>query len=139
MKRVTEKLEVLFVCIGNAGRSRMAEAFYNQLAGAASAGTRPESHPHPEVVDAMREIGIEIPNSPGRLLTMEMLDSAERVVTMGCNVKDACPGALVEAEDWGLPDPANKPIEMVREIRDDIRRRVEAIIHSEKSTAERRP
>lgn len=122
--------EVLFVCTGNAGRSRMAEAFYNLLAGggSASAGTRPEDHPHPEVVTAMQELGIEVPNTPGRLLTMEMLDSTDRVIAMGCNIQDACPSSLVNAEDWGLPDPAGQPIEVVRNIRDEIRRRVEQLV-----------
>lgn len=125
-----ETAEVLFVCIGNAGRSRMAEAFYNHMAGggAVSAGTRPEPHPHPVVIEAMREVGIEIPNTPGRLVTMEMLDSAKRVIAMGCNIADACPGAIVDAEDWGLPDPVAQPIEVVREIRDEIRRRVQEVI-----------
>lgn len=108
----------------------MAEAFFNHLAGggAASAGTRPESHPHPLVIDAMREVGIEIPNTPGRLLTTEMLDSAKRVIAMGCNIADACPTAIVDAEDWGLRDPVDQPIEVVREIRDDIRRRMQEMM-----------
>lgn len=126
---MTDKIEVLFVCIGNAGRSRMAEAFYNHLAGggAASAGTHPEDHPHRVVIEAMRELGIEIPDTPGKLLTTEMLDSAERVIAMGCNIQDACPGGVAD-EDWGLPDPIHQPIEMVREIRDDIKRRVQEVI-----------
>lgn len=124
-------MKVLFVCVGNAGRSRIAETFYNALAtdeSADSAGTRPEPHPHPEVVAAMHEIGFDIGNGPGKLLSQEMLDRADKVITMGCNVEDACPGAIIEAEDWGLPDPAGKSIEEVRAIRDDIRFRVERLL-----------
>lgn len=124
---------VLFVCVGNAGRSRMAEAFFNEMApeaAAASAGTHPEDHPHPEVVAAMSEIGIEIPPGPGRLLTFEMLDEADRVIAMGCNIQEACPGALVDADDWGLPDPAGRSLDEVRAIRDEIRQRVRALIET---------
>lgn len=121
---------VLFVCVGNAGRSRMAEAFFNRIAPepvAESAGTRPEPHPHPEVVAAMAELGMEIAETPGRLLTYEMLDQAELVIGMGCNVQDACPGASVDA-DWGIPDPMRRPMKLVRAIRDEIRRRVEELV-----------
>ncbi|MGH9198232.1 MAG: low molecular weight phosphatase family protein [Acidimicrobiia bacterium] len=124
------KSRVLFVCTGNAGRSRMAEAFFNELAPekhAASAGTHPEPRPHPEVVSAMSEVGIHIPPGPGRLLTFEMLDNADRVIAMGCNIEEACPGADAD-EDWGLPDPAGGPIQRVRDIRDEIRRRVKILI-----------
>jgi arsenate reductase len=121
---------VLFVCVHNAGRSVMAEALFNRLAQgraeALSAGTEPQGSPHPEVVDAMREIGIDVSGHLGVLLTDEMVASAERVITMGCAVDEAaCPAILyAEVEDWGLPDPKGQPPERVREIRDEIERRV---------------
>jgi arsenate reductase len=127
---------VLFVCVHNAGRSVMAEALFNQLAGgeaeAVSAGTIPGGPPHPEVVEAMREIGIDVSAHRGRLLTDEMVSGADRVITMGCAVDEAaCPAILyATVEDWGLADPKGRPIERVREIRDEVRRRVEALIRS---------
>ena len=127
---------VLFVCVHNAGRSVMAEALFNRLAGdasdAVSAGTIPGGPPHPEVVEAMREVGIDISAHRGRLLTDEMVTGADRVITMGCAVDEAaCPAILyANVEDWGLPDPQGQTIERVREIRGEIRRRVEALIQS---------
>ena len=122
----------LFVCVHNAGRSQMAEALFNALAAGRaageSAGTTPAERPHPEVVDALREIGLDIADARPRMLTMDMLDRADRVITMGCGVEEACPGAVIEAEDWGLPDPKGQPIETVRTIRDDIRQRVIALL-----------
>jgi arsenate reductase len=125
---------VLFVCVHNAGRSVMAEALFNQRAGddaqAVSAGTMPGGAPHPEVVEAMREVGIDVSAHRGRLLIEEMVDEADRVITMGCAVDEAaCPAILyANVEDWGLPDPKGQPIEKVREIRDEIRRRVEGLL-----------
>jgi arsenate reductase (thioredoxin) len=127
---------VLFVCVHNAGRSVMAEALFNQLAGenaqAVSAGTIPGGPPHPEVVEAMQEVGIDVSAHRGRLLTEEMVNGADRVITMGCAVDEAvCPAILyATVEDWGLPDPKGQPIDRVREIRDEIRRRVEVLIRS---------
>jgi arsenate reductase len=121
---------VLFVCIHNAGRSVMAEAFLNELSGGrlegVSAGTDPAEHPHPEVVEAMREVGIDVAAHHGRALTDELVRSAGRVITMGCAVDEgACPAILyADVEDWGLEDPKGKSIEEVRRIRDEIRRRV---------------
>lgn len=126
--------EILFVCIHNAGRSRMAEAWFNHLAGnryrGVSAGTRPSDHPHPEVVEAMREVSIEIPNTPGQMLTFEMTEQAMLVIGMGCAVEEACPALRVPLEDWGLEDPKGRSAEDVRSIRDDIRGRVERLIES---------
>jgi arsenate reductase (thioredoxin) len=127
---------VLFVCVHNAGRSVMAEALYNALAEgrgeARSAGTVPGGAPHPEVVEAMRESGIDVSGHRGELLTDEMVGSADRVITMGCAIDDAaCPAILyADVEDWGLPDPKGQPIERVREIRDEIRRRVKGLLGS---------
>jgi arsenate reductase len=123
---------VLFVCVHNAGRSRMAEAFFNDLARgryrAASAGTLPSDHPHPEVVEAMSEIGVEIADAPGALLTEELAGRATRVVTMGCSVEDACPALEVDVEDWALEDPKGQTVEKVAEIRDAIELRVRNLI-----------
>ena len=124
---------VLFVCVHNAGRSVMGEAFCNALSGGAvegvSAGTIPQEAPHPEVVEAMREIGIDVTGHRGRLLDDELVASADRVITMGCAVdSDACPAIrLAGVEDWGLADPRGKPMSVVRAIRDEIRARVETL------------
>jgi arsenate reductase len=126
------KRKVLFVCVHNAGRSRIAAAYLNALAGdryeGLSAGTEPADHPHPEVVEAMREAGIAIDDVPGTMLTYELTDLASRVIGMGCAVEEACPALRVPLEDWGLPDPKGQPAERVRSIRDSIRARVERLI-----------
>lgn len=101
---------VLFVCIHNAGRSQMAEALFNRVvrgkALGVSAGTRPTDHVHPEVVEVMREIGIDLAGKKPQSLTLEMMDTADRVITMGCMGDASCPAALVPSEDWALEDPA---------------------------------
>jgi protein-tyrosine-phosphatase len=125
---------VLFVCVHNAGRSVMAEALFNQLARgtaeALSAGTMPQDAPHPEVVSVMKEAGIDVSEHHGRLLTQDLIESADRVITMGCAVdEDACPAiqyAIVE--DWGLVDPKGKSPEQVAAIRDEIETRVRRLI-----------
>jgi arsenate reductase len=122
------------VCVHNAGRSVMAEAFYNGLADgrgqADSAGTIPGALPHPVVVEAMREVGIDVSGHQGVLITDEMVSAADRVITMGCAVEEAaCPAIRYSnVEDWGLPDPKGQPLERVREIREEIRRRVQALL-----------
>ena len=121
---------ILFVCVHNAGRSVMAEAFA-LAAGleAQSAGTVGGAAPHPEVVTVMAELGIDVGGHRARVLTDDMVASAGRVITMGCAVDDqACPAIrYANVEDWGLADPKGQPIDRVREIRDEIRARVEAI------------
>ena len=123
---------VLFVCVHNAGRSRMAEAFFNQLAGdryeGRSAGTEPAGSPHPEVVEAMAEVGVELPGGPGTMLTQEMTDEAVRVIGMGCAVEEACPALRVPLEDWELDDPKGKSQEEVAEIRDRIEMKVRNLV-----------
>jgi arsenate reductase len=122
---------VLFACVHNAGRSQMAAALFNQLidpalARAVSAGTRPGTRVHPEVVEAMKEVGIDLADVRPRQLTDDLAGQARVLVTMGCG--DECPfvpGALME--DWPLEDPKGQPIERVREIRDEIRSRVVAL------------
>jgi protein-tyrosine-phosphatase len=129
---MADKPKVLFVCVHNAGRSRMAAAYMNALAGdryiGASAGTEPADHPHREVVAAMAEEGIHIENTPGTMLTAAMADDAVRVIGMGCAVEEACPALRVPLEDWGLDDPKGQPPDVVKAVRDEIRRRVERLI-----------
>lgn len=126
---------VLFVCVHNSGRSQMAEAFFNWLArGKArviSAGTDPAAAVDPTVVEVMREVGIDISDKKPKALTPETVEQADRVVTMGCGLEGMCPATWVETEDWGLDDPKGKPIEKVREIRDEIRARVSQMVEAE--------
>ncbi len=125
---------VLFVCVHNAGRSRMAEAWLNHLAGdryrGLSAGTDPAPRPYPEVVAAMAEVGIGIPEEPGRALTRELAEQAVRVVGMGCSVQETCPALTVPLEDWDLPDPRGLSSDRVAEIRDLIELRVRNLVAS---------
>jgi len=119
---------ILFVCIHNAGRSQIAEAFFNQLvrkkARALSAGTQPSDTINPVVVEAMRGIGIDISHNKPKALTFEMMEKADRVVTMGCSTDAVCPATLVQTEDWVLEDPVGKTIDQVRDLRDEIKSRV---------------
>lgn len=124
---------VLFVCVHNAGRSQMAEAFFNHLAKgraqAYSAGTQPASAINPTVVEAMRETGIDISKNKPKLMTLEMAEKADRVITMGCGgIEEACPGAIIQAEDWGIKDPHGKSPQVIRKIRDEIRKRVTELL-----------
>ena len=114
----------LFVCIGNAGRSQMAQAFYERLGGEArSAGSRPETDLHESVVDAMRDAGIDISGCRPKGFTDEDVRWADVVVTMGCG--DVCPHFPgKDYLDWNLPDPVAMPPEEVRALRDEIERRI---------------
>lgn len=111
----------------------MAEALLNHRAEgkavAESAGTEPGERVNPNAVKAMAELGIDLTGAKPRLLTQEMVDQSDRVITMGCSVQESCPAVfLPEVEDWGLEDPAGKPLEKVREIRDQIARRVQGLL-----------
>jgi arsenate reductase len=125
----------LFACVHNAGRSQMAAAWFNKLADpararAVSAGTEPGARVHPEVVVAMREVGIDLADDVPRRLTDDIAAGVGVLVTMGCG--EACPvvpGA--RREDWPLEDPKGKPLARVREIRDELRDRVAALIRRE--------
>ena len=123
---------VLFVCIHNAGRSQMAEAFFNRMvegkAVGFSAGTQITETINPVVVEAMQEVGIDISREKPKMLTLDMMDRADKVITMGCGVEGVCPASFIPTEDWKLEDPAGKPIEIVRRIRDEIKLRVEKLI-----------
>jgi len=131
------RISILFVCVENAGRSQMAEAFaMKQGMNASSAGTVPSSKVNPIVVQAMKEKGIEIGSKAPRMLTTEMISQASLVVTMGCSVEEACPRPMLaqmqkKLVDWNLADPKGKPIEEVRKIRDEIERRVGELANRE--------
>ena len=126
---------VLFACVHNAGRSQMAAALFNSLADpdkarALSAGTNPGAHVHPEVVTVMNEIGIDLSAARTTQLTLELAEATNMLITMGCG--DECPYVPgVPRDDWPLADPKGQPIETVRSIREDIRRRVQSLIDSE--------
>ena len=123
---------VIFACVHNAGRSQMAAAFFNffcrhRVARAVSAGTSPARHVHPEVLQTMREWGLDLSSAQPQLLTEELARSASLLVTMGCG--ENCPWVPgLEVVDWPLADPKGQSIERVREIRDDIRRRVQRLL-----------
>jgi arsenate reductase len=122
---------VLFICIHNAGRSQMAEAFFNKLSEGRhrgiSAGSRPADTVNPVVVEAMREVGFDISSRKPKKLDKEMILEADLAITMGCG-EDACPIVPNELRDWQLEDPSGKPIEVVRKIRDEMRFKVSALI-----------
>ena len=124
--------KVLFVCTHNSGRSQMAEAFFNRYAPphirAISAGSQPAERLNQTVVNAMKEIDINISSQRPKLLTVEMLDSADIVITMGCGAEKACPAAFVQTEDWQLEDPEGKSIRDIRDIRDQIETKVKHLI-----------
>jgi arsenate reductase (thioredoxin) len=125
----------IFACVHNAGRSQMAAAWFNRFADPAkaralSAGTNPGSEVHPEVLAAMKEAGVDLSDARPRLLTDDLARGASMLITMGCG--DACPAIPgLRRDDWPLEDPKGKPVERVREIRDDVRSRVEALLQQE--------
>ena len=126
---------VIFACLHNAGRSQMAAAFFNQYADpskaqAVSAGTRPAARVHPEVAAVMSEVGVDVTGARPQLLTARLAAGAGHLVTMGCG--EECPYLPgLEVQDWALEDPKGKPVERVREIRDDIRARVRRFVDAE--------
>jgi arsenate reductase len=125
-------VNVLFVCLHNAGRSQMSAALFERATGgrhhAASAGTTPGDRVHPEVVEVMNELGIDLSGNTPQLLTTELAERADVVVTMGCG--DACPYIPGKRYiDWNLPDPKGRPLTDVRRLRDDIERRVAELAH----------
>jgi arsenate reductase len=128
-------ITVLFACIHNAGRSQMAAAWFDALsdpakARAVSAGTEPGARVHPEVVEAMREVGIDLSSIAPQRLTDDLARGAALLVTMGCG--EACPAVPgLRRLDWPLEDPKGKPIERVRAIRDEVRGLVATLIAAE--------
>ncbi len=127
-----EDKTVLFICVENAGRSQMAEGFFKKYSPsgfkAISAGTKPVSQINPLVVQAMREAGIDISNQKSKEITEEMMHSSYPIVNMGCMDKSFCPTLfLPKVIEWNLPDPKGKSIEKVREIRDEIEKRIKEL------------
>jgi arsenate reductase len=126
---------VLFACVHNAGRSQMAAALFNatadpEKARGLSAGTEPGPRVHPEVVVAMKELGIDLSSVQPRKLTAELASQTQLLITMGCG--EACPHVPgLRRDDWPLEDPKGKPIEQVREIRDDVGQRVRLLVEKE--------
>lgn len=126
---------VLFACVHNAGRSQMAAAWFNELADptkarGVSAGTEPGARVHPEVVTVMQEVGVDLSNEVPKSLSTELAATASLLITMGCG--EACPVVPgLRRDDWPLEDPKGRPAVRVREIREDIRARVQALIESE--------
>jgi arsenate reductase len=126
-----DKPSVLFVCVHNAGRSQMAAAWLTHLAGdrieVRSAGSEPANEINPIAVEAMREVGIDIIAQAPKLLTVDAVRESDVVITMGCG--DTCPIFPGKRyEDWVLTDPAGQPIDVVRQVRDEIRARVQALV-----------
>jgi arsenate reductase (thioredoxin) len=127
--------KVIFACVHNAGRSQMAAAFFNALADparvhAVSAGTAPGTRVHPQVLEVMREVGLDLAAARPKELTPELVGGASLLITMGCG--DACPIVPgLRRDDWALEDPQGKPAQRVREIREDIRRRIEVLLDAE--------
>lgn len=125
---------VIFACVHNAGRSQMAAAFFNAAADptkakALSAGTEPAGSVHPEVVEVMRDVGLDLSQAVPTRLTDELAGQAQLLVTMGCG--EACPFVPgLDRDDWAIPDPKGQPLARVRSIRDDVRRRVEELLRA---------
>jgi arsenate reductase len=126
---------IVFACVHNAGRSQMAAAWFNALcdstkARAVSAGTEPGTRVHPEVLEAMREVGVDLAGRTPQKLTDDLAREAAILITMGCG--EQCPVVPgLRREDWPLEDPKGKPLERVRAIRDDVRARVVALLARE--------
>jgi len=123
---------ILFVCVHNSGRSQMAEAFFNQISSekyrGISAGTQPGTEINPVVKEVMAEIGIDLSGQRPKMLTPELVDQSQQVITMGCGVEDVCPATFIPVEDWNLDDPSDQPTERVREIRDQVKAKVDKLM-----------
>jgi len=137
---VTEPKNVLFVCVENAGRSQMVEAFFKKYAknqfNVISAGTSPSSHLNPIVVSVMNELGIDLENQKPQLLSSSMIENSNKTVNMGCMDKESCPSLFVkDVDDWNIEDPKGKSIEDVRKIRDQIKNDVLNLLNSIESDA----
>jgi len=126
---------IVFACVGNSGRSQMAEGFARKLLPAGtkivSAGTKPAASIDPNAIAVMKEVGIDISRQMPKLLTTKMVSAATHFVSMGCGVLDSCPVPLVkgklEVEDWELEDPKGKDVSLVRGIRDRIEQHMKSL------------
>lgn len=137
---MTEPKNILFVCVENAGRSQMAEAFFKKYAknqfNVISAGISPSSHLNPVVVSVMNELGIDLENQTPQLLSSSMIENSNKTVNMGCMDKESCPSLFVkDVDDWNIEDPKGKSIEDVRKIRDQIKNDVLNLLNSIESDA----
>ena len=124
---------VLFVCVGNSGRSQMAEAIFNKLKPdgfqAISAGTKPAKEVNPVVVQVLREIGIDASGARPKPISTKMVAEAEKIITMGCEASDFCPARfLSRVEDWNIEDPKGRTLEEIRSIRDTIHDHVRELL-----------
>ncbi len=124
---------VLFICVGNAGRSQMAEAIFNKLKPsgfrAISAGTKPASEVNPLVVQVLEEIGVDARANRPKAISPDTVAEAERIITMGCEASDFCPAKfLSKVEDWKIEDPRGKSLGQMRSTRDAIQKRVETLL-----------
>ena len=132
--------KILFVCVENAGRSQMAEAFFRKYMPKGfeviSAGTKPSTHVNPIVLQAMKEIGIDIENQIPKNISQQIIVESEKAINMGCIDKESCPVLFMKnIIDWQIPDPKGKPIEEVRKIRDQIKAKVMILIESLEESA----
>ncbi len=127
--------KILFVCVENAGRSQMAEAFFRKYMPkgfeAISAGTKPSTKVNPIVLQAMKEIGIDIENQTPKHISQQIISESDKAINMGCMDKESCPALFMkDILDWQIPDPKGKSIEEVRKIRDQIKTKVMILIKS---------
>jgi protein-tyrosine-phosphatase len=137
LKRGSKKT-VLFICVQNAGRSQMAEGFFRKYAPkeyeAISAGTMPVSEINPLAVQVMSEVGVDITDQKSKGITEDMIRNSSKVVNMGCMDKESCPTLFLQnLLDWNIEDPKDKPVEKMREIRDEIDQRVKELVASIKN------
>ena len=125
--KIKTKNTILFVCVENAGRSQMAEGFFRKYATEGyeplSAGTKPVAQINPVAIQVMNEVGIDISKQKSKDLTEDMIRNSDKIINMGCMDENFCPTLFIPKVEWGIEDPKGKPIEKVREIRDEIERR----------------
>ena len=139
-KKEPEKT-ILFVCVENAGRSQMAEGFFNKYAPKGnrtiSAGTKPVAELNPLAVNAMKEVDIDISHQKSKDITEDMMRNSTKIVNMGCMDKESCPTLFLNnVIDWNIEDPKEKSVDKVREIRDEIERRVKELVSGLKASQE---